>query len=259
MSKSLTEIWSLFSRKHFSPYKVYVRRDLKLVVCLNPKVGSTSFRSILVEGLKRQNMSPMRSRIWPMNETRRFMTASIRDYIHAFRNPTEYEFHCFVRNPFTRAISAWNDKLVKGHHEGWPRSMVKLMPVIRAFAKANNLQGSDPDEVVSFDTFFHFVESLPEGKRNQHWDTQTSVLHADVIDYDHIHQMESDFSTGVCSILTAVGIDPDWAREVVSKPRNSSGKKDTSVLNQGIADRMIALYQPDFANFGYNVESWRDL
>ena len=187
------------------------------------------------------------------------MTAPLRDYIHAFRHPEQYEFHCFVRNPFSRAISAWNDKLVKGHHEGWPRSMVKLMPVIRKFAADHGLQGSDPKEVVSFDTFLHFVESLPEGKRNQHWDTQTSVLHADVIDYDHVHQMETGFAQGVCDILTALGIDENWVQENVGKPRNSSGKKDTSVLNDEIAERMIKLYKQDFVNFGYDEQSWRDL
>ena len=259
MSRSLREIWNLFSRKHFSPYKVYVRRDLGIVVCLNPKVGSTSFRAILVEGLKSHNMPPMRSKWWPMNETRRYMTASLRDYIHAFRNPGQYQFHCFARNSFSRAISAWNDKLVKGHREGWPRSMVKLMPVIREFARSKGLQGSNPDEVVSFDTFFHFVESLPEGQRNQHWDTQTSVLHADVIQYDHIHKIESEFSNGVCEILGVLGIDVDWAREVSGKPRNSSGKKDKSVLNEEIADRMISLYKQDFAKFGYDEQSWRNL
>jgi hypothetical protein len=184
------------------------------------------------------------------------MTAPLRDYRHAFKYPEKYEFHCFVRNPFSRAISAWNDKLVKGHHEGYPRSMLKLVPVIRRFAKSKGLQGSDPNEVISFDTFVHFVESLPEGERNQHWDTQTSVLHADIISYDHIYQMESDFSLGVCDILTAIGIDRDWVEQTVSQPRNASGKVKEPVLDEALAARMLKLYKQDFSTFGYDEQSW---
>jgi hypothetical protein len=248
---------TVFKRPHFSPFKAYVRRDLKLVVCLNPKVGSTAFRSVLVDGMKRHHLDPMRGGLWPLNETRRYMTASIGDYFHAFGNPEEYEFVCFVRNPYARVISAWNDKMVRGHREGYSRSMKGLVPKVKQFAEASGLAGSEPDEVVPFDTFLHFVESKPEGQRNQHWDSQVLVLAADLVPFKGVYDISTEFTTGMCDVLSRLGIDSEWVAEKVAKPANASGKIKEPVLTEELASRVYQIYKRDFDHFGFDPESWK--
>jgi hypothetical protein len=243
---------SVFRRKHFSPFKAYIRRDHNLVVCLNPKVGSTAFRSILVEGLKRHNLPPLRGRAW-----RRYMTAPLRDYFHAFGQPEAYEFHCFVRNPYARVISAWNDKMVRGHREGYSRSMKGLVPTIKAFAGEAGLPGSEPDEVVPFPTFLSFVESKPEGQRNQHWDSQVLVLAADLIPFKGIYDIGEDFAGGMCDVLSRVGIDREWVAQKVARPQNASGRITEPVLDEALAQRVYDLYRRDFDHFGFDPESWQ--
>ncbi len=251
---------SVVTRPHFSPYKVYVRRDHGLAVCLNPKVGTTTFRKILVEGLRNAGAKPFMAPVWPLNATRRYMTAPFRDYWDAFSHPERYRFFCFVRNPYARLLSAWSDKMVKGHSsEQYPRSMRPLVPKIRKFAARNDLPGSDPREVIPFPTFLSFVESKPEGKRNQHWDTQCSVLHTDLIEYHRVFKMETNFVSGMAEVLSELGLPADWVVEKLRKPENASGQVRERVYDEELAARVERLYEVDFDRFGYDRGSWQEL
>jgi len=249
-------------RPHFSPYKLFIRRDLRLAVGLNPKVGSTAFRQIIVEGLTLIGARPRLGPWWPLNRTRRFTTAPLGEMIHALAHPADYAFHCFVRNPYTRVISAWNDKFVRGFNSPtYARSMVKLVPRVRAFADARGLPGGTAElqAPVPFPTFLAYVESQPEGGRNQHWDTQRSVLLADRIPYRHIHRMETDFAAGMVAITQPLGIPSDWVEQKAARPANASGALQQPVLDAALAARVQHLYAADFKRFGYDPNSWHGL
>ena len=248
------------SRRHFSPYKIYVRRDLHLAVALNPKVGSTTFRRVLVEGLQATGVAPRLSRFWPMRLNRRYLTATPSEYFDLLRRPQTYKWHCFVRNPYARLLSAWKDKFTLDE-EGQPlaRSMHAELPVVRRFANRAGLPGADVGSPMPFETFVSFVESQDEGQRNQHWDTQHVVLGCDTFSYDHAWKMESDFADGMTEILTHIGLPGDWVRERVQKPNNASRKLSEPVYDQQLADRAYAIYRKDFDTFGYDRESWRGL
>lgn len=257
---SFSRVLAVVASSHFSPYKVYVRRDHGLAVCLNPKVGSTMFRSVLVEGLQSIGARPFLGSIWPLNVTRRYMTAPLRDYWDAFAHSERYRFHCFVRNPYARLVSAWNDKMVKGHaSEQYPRSMRPLVPRIRRFAARHGLPGSDPSTVIPFPTFVSFVESKPEGRRNQHWDTQRSVLLAGLVDYHRVFKMETDFVTGTAELLSEIGIPKSRVEERLRKPENVSGRVKERLYDEALAERVFRLYEADFELFDYDPESWREL
>jgi hypothetical protein len=256
----ISRVAAVLASPHFSPYKTYVRRDRGLVVLLNPKVGSTMFRKVLVEGLRNVGGRPFLGAWWPLNVTRRYMTAPLADYWNAFAHPERYRFYCFVRNPYARLLSAWNDKMVKGHaSDQYPRSMRPLVPRIRRFAASNGLAGSEPGSVIPFSTFVSYVESKPEGRRNQHWDTQRSVLLADLVDYHRVYRMETDLVVGTTEILTQLGIPEEWVVEKLQKPENASGRVRERVYDEGLAERVHRLYAVDFERFGYDLESWREL
>ncbi|MCF3648495.1 sulfotransferase family 2 domain-containing protein [Synoicihabitans lomoniglobus] len=252
--------WAVFRQPHFSPYKCYLRRDLGLGVLLNPKVGSTAFRRVLVEGLTNAGASPQLGRLWPVSRTRRYTTAPIPDYFHAFSHQADYDFRCFVRNPYARVLSAWNDKLVKGFNSpSYPRSMRKLVPQLRRFAADQGLPGADDNAPFPFASFLSYIESQPEGRRNQHWDTQRSVLLADHVAYRHVYHMETAFVSGMADTLALVGIPPDWTTAQLARPTNASGKIATPVYTDALAERVHALYAVDFERFGFERDSWQGL
>lgn len=252
--------WTVFRQPHFSPYKCYLRRDLRLGVLLNPKVGSTAFRQIIVEGLTRAGARPQLGAWWPLSRARRYTTAPVGDYFHAFSPGADYDFRCFVRNPYARVLSAWNDKLVKGFHAPqYPRSMRKLVPRLRRFAASRDLPGATDEAPFPFASFLSYIESQAEGARNQHWDTQRAVLLADHVPYRHIYPMETEFLHGMTETLALVGIPPDWVAEKLTRPTNASGKIETPVYTDELAERVHRLYAIDFERFGYDRESWHGL
>ena len=246
------------SRKHFSPFKAYVCRELKLGVFLNPKVGTTTFRKVLVEGMKNSGIKPMLNRLWPVNLTRRYSTSPPNDILHALVNAHEYSFYCFVRNPYARVLSAWNNKFSDGHKSGrYSRSTVRLIPTVRRFAVDHGLPGSKDGTLVPFTTFLSYVESKKEGKRNQHWDTQRSVLFSDLIQYDRFYTMEQEFVLGMADILSEIGIPRAWVEKKLERSENASRKIKEPVYNEEIAERVFEIYRHDFDEFGYTKDSWQ--
>ena len=259
-SSTASSAWTIFRRPHFSPYKCYIRRDLKLAVLLNPKVGSSAFRAILVEGLRAANLKPQLGPLWPLSAKRRYTTAGPSDYFHAFNHQSDYDFRCFVRNPYSRVLSAWNDKLVKGFHSPqYPRSMIKFVPKLRRFAAERGIPGATDDAPFPFDSFITYIESQAEGARNQHWDTQRSVLLTDYVNYRHTYQMETDFISGMVDTLSLAGLDPEWVGTKLARPTNASGAIANPVYTPAIAARVHRLYACDFAQFGYDKDSWQGL
>jgi hypothetical protein len=248
----------IVTRQHFSPYKLYIRRDLNLVVTLNPKVGTTTFRKILAAGLIMSGAKPLLGPYWPLRMERRYETAPPSDLMHMLLHPDRYEFHCFVRNPYTRIVSAWSNKLVFGHARGkYPRGIARLVPVIRRFAARRGLPGSEPDTLIPFPTFVAFVESQQEGRRDHHWDTQRSVLFTDRLPYARINAMETDFASGVTEILTRIGLPKDWIAEQLQTPHNVSAKREQPVYDAELARRVYEIYAGDFEEFGYDRQSWQ--
>ena len=250
---------SVLFRRHFSPYKTYIRRDLGLVVYFNPKVGSTSIKRLLVEGLRTLGVKPMLSRAWPINETRRYLTASLSDHLDVLRHPDRYQFFTFVRNPYARLVSAWKDKLAADGEAPAARSVRKATAEVRRFAAQNKLPGGEPGSVIPFATFVSYVESQSEGRRDQHWDTQRSVLLTDLIPFSRIFRMETEFVTGVTQILTRLGLPENWAAERLKHPQNASRKLALPVFDEQLAERVYPCYAGDFQEFGYDRHSWRGL
>lgn len=247
-------------RPHFSPFKLYLRRDLQLAVMLNPKVGSTMFRTLLVEGMQAAGMAPALSRLWPIRLTRRYLTAPPQDLLHLLLRPEDYRFHCFVRNPYARLLSAWKDKFtLTAAGEPAARSMRRELLTVRRFAARRGLPGAEAGSAVPLETLVAYIESQPEGRRNQHWDTQVSVLGCGEIPYDHIWHMETDFTTGMTNILTQVGLSRSWVEERLRQPRNASRKLAAPVYNATLAERVWQIYGADFACFGYAQDSWAGL
>ncbi len=260
--QNLRQVLNVFSRRHFSPYKVLVNRKARTVVILNPKVGTTSFRNLAtrayLEVLGAKDASEGRYKLF--KKARYFPFASPHDYYHAFAHPHEYNFYCFVRNPYARLKSAWVDKFANGHEYGYPHSIRgKLLRNIRRFASSHQLPGSVPKTLVPFSTFVSYIDSQQDGKRNHHWDVQHEVLMTDAIHYSHIYKMEGQFIQGVTSIFDRLGIAESWTTQAMEKPSNESKKVNEAIFTPKLAEQAKRIYARDFQIFGYDVDSWQGM
>jgi hypothetical protein len=154
--------WRALRQRHFSPFKTYVNRAHRTVVVLNPKVGTKSFRQALTQAMRELHgvTDPSEGRYRLFKKAREFQFAPIRDYAHAFRFSGEYEFFCFVRNPYARLRSAWQNKFAYGHAQGYSRSIRRReLPRLRRFARAAGLPGGAEGAAIPFSTFLDYVES----------------------------------------------------------------------------------------------------
>lgn len=249
-------------RPHFSPNKIYINRACRTVVVLNPKVGSTSFRYTLTKGLREvQGRKHASDGIYRLFKTARdFPVAPVRDYFHALAHPEQYEFYCFVRNPYARLKSAWIDKLAYGHEKGYPRSFRGWrLDRIRQFATARHLPGGEENSSIPFTTFVDYVESEPTGKRNHHWDEQYTVLMMDRIPYTRAFKIETEFVEGMKHILRRVGLDDPRVTGELDTPRNPSQKGGELVFTQGLADRVLRILARDFETLEYPTDSWKGM
>jgi hypothetical protein len=254
--------WRILSRRHFSPFKTYVNRERRTVVVLNPKVGTKSFRKVLTDALRelRGMEDPSEGRYRLFRKAREFQFAPIRDYAHAFRFSGEYQFFCFVRNPYARLRSAWQNKFAYGHELGYSRSIRRReLPRLRRFARRAGLPGGAAGAAIPFTSFLAYVESQPSGRRDHHWDDQHRVLLMDDIRYERYFRMEGEFTEGMRCILGRLALTGRVVDDMLSTHSNASPSREPPVFTEDLAARVHRLYAPDFARFGYSAESWRGL
>jgi len=246
---------------HFSPTRLFLDRDSRTAVVLNPKVGSTFLRDALASGVRAHRgwSDPSQGRYRLLSMARKFPMAGVGDYLEAIRHPERYEFHALVRNPYSRLKSAWKDKFYNGHHKGYPRSMRDgELAKMRGFARRAGLEGAADGALVPFETFLESALSQPLGRMNHHWDAQHSVLMMDRFDYARLFHIEDQRDEALSVIGARLGFPAGWADGEGSK-RNSSDVGEVTVFDQARADRVFERFNRDFAALGYDRDSWRGL
>lgn len=262
VAKGWPGFWRILRRKHFSPFKTYVNRARRTVVILNPKVGTKSFRQALTDGMRAVFgiADPSEGRYRLFKKAREFQFARLRDYAHAFRFPAEYQFFCFVRNPYARLRSAWQNKFAYGHVQGYSRSIRRReLGRLRRFAAAARLPGSADGTAIPFETFLAYVESQPAGARDHHWDDQYHVLLMDDVRYEKWFRMEGEFTAGMRQIFARIGLVGEAMERLLATQKNVSPRDEAPVYDPELAARVHKLYARDFGTFGYDADSWRGL
>jgi len=245
---------------HFSQNRMYVNRRLGLVLVLNPKVGTTFFREALTEGLKEHYglADPSEGRYWPLEMTREFPMAKIRDYLTALRLPHEFEFYAFVRNPYARLFSAWKDKFYNGHHQGYPPLFIgSRLNQLRGFARRNGSAGGKDGELIPFDIFVRFVLSGELGRMDHHWDAQYAVLMMDRFRYARLFRIENQRAEGLGTVFGKLGFGREWIAARADLLRNESGNDRPAWYDESLAGDVYAKFRRDFDTLGYDRDSWR--
>jgi hypothetical protein len=254
--------WRVLRRRHFSPFKTYVNRERRTVVILNPKVGTKTFRQALTDGMREVFgiADPSEGRYRLFKKAREFQFARLRDYAHAFRFPAEYQYFCFVRNPYARLRSAWQNKFAHGHLQGYSRSIRRReLGRLRRFAQAGGMAGGIDGTAIPFETFLAYVESQPAGQRDHHWDEQYHVLLMDDVRYTAWFRMEGEFSDGMRRIFERIGFTHEVMDRLLATQKNVSSREDAPVYDAALAARVQRLFARDFTTFGYAPDSWRGL
>jgi hypothetical protein len=141
----------------------------------------------------------------------------------------------FVRNPYSRALSCWLDKMVDNAFE-----RKRLAPLL----------GLETDSPPSLVTFLEAVAKQPERDRDPHWTTQTHLLNPHGIRYTFIGRFEQ-FRPDFSRLCTHLGIEDRAETLRGTSHATSAGSKVRRHIGETEGALIRRIYEADFRNFGY--------
>lgn len=150
----------------------------------------------------------------------------------------QYFRFCFVRDPLSRVLSAYLDKIVKNFDSRRDRRLRSLY--------------LDPKKEISFVQFMRRIAELPPHILDIHWRPQHLLLNFSQIGYHHIGRFErfaEDFQVILETIRARSGIETFIQSETVDKADAQLEIKP--YLTQEIADIVNEVYSLDYEYLGY--------
>jgi hypothetical protein len=145
----------------------------------------------------------------------------------------------YVRNPYTRALSAYLDKVLRDDSE-----RVRLLPSIGLPA------GSEP----TFLEFLKAIQAQRDSWRDIHWVTQSRLIQINNINYNFVGRFES-FVTTFPVVLELLGIEQTLLGKAGTPPnKTSAGDRLREFIGPKERELIIAIYEADFVNFRYSLD-----
>ena len=151
----------------------------------------------------------------------------------------EYLRFCFVRNPYSRLVSAWKSKLATDDPQ-YERTRTTIRSACGdvGFRNAVEFMLANPSE---FD---------------DHWNRQVEVGLVDVIDYDIVGRFEN-FVDEFGAILRRLDAPAEVLALGAQKFNPTPSAPLAEFYDAPLAERVYEHYLIDFETFGYAKDSWR--
>lgn len=146
-----------------------------------------------------------------------------------------YFVFSFVRNPFSRIVSCYHDKIAR---PGQFRELVSRFH----FAKR--------DVNISFDEFLEFLSEEKNLYLDAHWAPQRDLLPFPLYRYNLIGSVEN-MSRDLQSLMSRVdqhGLQVDY------RPHATGASRKVTGITEAQAEKISQIYQGDFLLFGYSQQ-----
>ena len=240
---------------HRLSYGSFVSLEHKILYLETPKAACTTIKSLLRDLC---GAPPIEYPLGAQRESRRDMFVHVRSNVpvpslldldeqtqrHVLTAPDFLRFS-IVRNPYTRLVSAWRNKVVlcePGYEHVYRRQMGD-MPSLHS------------KKILPFEQFLRFIESEPDLRScNGHWRRQVDLLLYPAIPYTHVGKLEQLPIT-----VALIGKHLGAAKPIRVGRGNSTGGGGRDPIDATVAARIYALYAEDFEAFDYPRESWQNI
>lgn len=167
------------ARFSMSKCPVFVDDEAKLYFCNVLKVASTTLSTDLMQFIfhdKRRITDNVHAKI-AKNMTRMSPT------YYDIQKRSQYFKFLFVRHPFTRLISFFNDK-TKGHY-------MRTLLLDKIVKKQRNVNEVAPDMIPTFAEFVMYLLKTDPLKYNPHFTPYSLMCQPCIVEYDFIGRLES--------------------------------------------------------------------
>ena len=226
-------------------YAVNISRRYRYVYMENPKTGCSSLKSALAELESKGRDAGLNPADWNNYHDRSISPFARLDDL---RDPEslssllrrKYKFISFVRNPYTRLLSCYRDKIL-GNGE-------QKRPILDRLGRA----GAALDTPVSFAEFVAAVIGQSDLEMNPHWRVQTSHILHPLIPYDFIGRFER-YVEDYAECFRVLGIPAEEIPEYrhFNRSRGDSGENCRKYYDSGLQEQVYRRYQKDFELLGY--------
>ncbi len=153
----------------------------------------------------------------------------------------DYFRFCFVRNPYTRILSAYLDK-IKGNSRKEKSFILSQLGL--------NQRNLNVD--ISFERFISALEEQPISVMNNHWRHQYYSTFQRNIQYHFVGRFE-EFSKDFSYVMHRLGATDFYKTE--SRHATNSSSSFLKYYNDDLMERVYRLYKIDFDTFSYSKEA----
>lgn len=185
-------------------HHVIVSDKYKLLYCYIPKVACTQWKKIFLilhdrtQGIQYNDHEKYHEK-WRFNILSQYSEVAIKKRLRHY-----YKF-LFVREPFERLLSGFEDKFVSNIWN-WAETPRHTSEILSRYRK----EYPNTTDEISLTKFIYYVLSLRDEARNEHWQSYGSLCHPCAVDYDFIGhfenlQQEAPYflkKTGLDSVIT---------------------------------------------------------
>lgn len=156
---------------------------------------------------------------------------------------SDYFQFAFVRNPWDRLVSCWQNKIVS-------RGSFDNAPWLQRLSRKKSLEISESDfeKLQDFPRFVDWIEQHRIGEVEIHVRPQSALI--DLNNCDFFGRMES-FEDDLAHVFERIGLRTD-NRTV--RNQTSGRKRYQDYYTPELADRVGALYNKDVQLFGYHFD-----
>lgn len=228
-------------------YTIYVSPRYKYAYAFTPKAGCTTLKRILTDAEFGEEQPYVEQEDVHYREFLPFLKMmQVGDPKVFLARPDIFTF-CFVRNPYTRLLSAYLDKIVgkKGQHQA----------VLQALGQSDH-----PDYEISFAEFVKVVCAQSIEEQDQHWRVQYYMTYQAGIRYDFVGRFER-LNEDIEKVLGQLGLEKYFTAALRgSKQQKAYGQQHATGADQKISQyytpqlqtMVYQKFEIDFEYFRYS-------
>ena len=177
---------------------IVVAKPRRLLFCPIPKVACSNWKMTLRQAAGFDDYADDVLAHDRENNGLRYLRKYNRFARLYFVNNSKYTTVVFVRNPWTRILSAYRSKvenvLTKRNFDpnnSKHRFRFEIAMEAKSYCVSRNLVEDDHSEDLTFGEFLHYIKANSTGKLNEHWAPQWRIAGLDRIRYDFIGTFEN--------------------------------------------------------------------
>ncbi len=229
-------------------YAVNISDRHRYVYMDNPKTGCSSLKSALVQLELKDSQTHMDHYDWRVFHDRSVSPLTRLDNL---QHPTSlsalrsegYRFITMVRNPYTRLLSCYRDKILGNSFQ--------KREILQVLGKADQ----PIETMVTFAEFIGSISGQQDIEMNPHWRTQTSRILRGIVEYDFIGRFET-YARDFIESFRVLGIAEEDIPEQrhLNRTKTDASEHCRDFYTPELQEAVYQRFRPDFEIFGYSSE-----